>query len=48
MISFGRETTESEIDRFLDVLQDVVQTLRNMSPLYLKAKQGKAGGVSAS
>ena len=48
VISFGRETTESEIDRFLDVLQDVVQTLRNMSPLYLKAKQGKAGGVSAS
>ena len=36
VISFGRETTEAEIDRFLDVLGEVVETLRKMSPLYKK------------
>jgi cysteine desulfurase len=48
VITFGRDTTEVDIDRFLNVLEEVVQTLRNMSPLYIKAKQEKAGGVSAS
>ena len=48
VITFGRDTTEAEIDRFLDVLEEVVQTLRNMSPLYIKAKQGKAEGATAS
>lgn len=47
VITFGRDTTEAEIDRFLGVLVEVVQTLRNMSPLYLKAKQEKFGGASA-
>ena len=42
VITFGRNTTEAEIDRFLEVLEEVVQTLRNMSPLYLKAKQAQA------
>jgi len=37
VISFGQETTEAEIDRFLDVLKEVVETLRKMSPLYKKA-----------
>lgn len=26
-------------DRFIDVLADVVQTLRNMTPLYAKTRQ---------
>lgn len=47
VISFGRDTTEADIDRFLNVLQEVVQTLRNMSPLYLKAKQEKVDGATA-
>jgi cysteine desulfurase len=48
VITFGRNTTETEIDRFLDVLEEVVQTLRNMSPLYVKAKQEEAEGVALS
>ncbi|MBW2090914.1 MAG: cysteine desulfurase [Deltaproteobacteria bacterium] len=38
VLTFGRETTEAEIDRFLEVLVKVVATLRNMSPLYRQAK----------
>jgi len=38
VITFGPENTEAEIDRFLEVLEDVVATLRKMSPLYAKAK----------
>jgi cysteine desulfurase len=36
VISFGRDTTEAEIDRFLEVLKKAVAFLRNMSPLYQK------------
>lgn len=36
VITFGKETTEVDIDRFLEVLKTVVQTLRDMSPLYKK------------
>ncbi|GAB4349168.1 MAG: cysteine desulfurase NifS [Candidatus Abyssubacteria bacterium] len=36
VISFGHDNTEAEVDRFLDVLTNVVQTLRKMSPLYVK------------
>ncbi|OIN97460.1 MAG: cysteine desulfurase NifS [Deltaproteobacteria bacterium CG1_02_45_11] len=36
VITFGKETTEAEIDRFLDVLKKVVANLRKMSPLYKK------------
>jgi len=39
VITFGITTTEAEIDRFLDALERVVQTLRGMSPLYAKVKQ---------
>jgi cysteine desulfurase len=42
VITFGITTTEGEIDRFLDALERVVQTLRGMSPLYAKAKQAVA------
>jgi cysteine desulfurase len=38
VLTFGHETTEEHIGRFLDVLADVTQTLRNMSPLYAKSK----------
>ena len=48
VITFGRDTTEVEVDRFLRVLEEVVQTLRNMSPLYIKAKQERAEGAAAS
>ena len=46
VITSGRDTTEAEIERFLEVLEEVVQTLRNMSPLYIKAMQEKAEGVA--
>jgi cysteine desulfurase len=36
VITFGEGTAEADIDRFLEVLKGVVQTLRNMSPLYKK------------
>jgi cysteine desulfurase len=48
VITFGRGSTEAEIDRFLEVLEEVVQTLRNLSPLWLKAKKDKAEGLAAS
>jgi cysteine desulfurase len=37
VLTFGQDTTEEDIDRFLSVLKTTVQTLRNMSPLYKKA-----------
>ena len=46
VITFGRDTTEADIERFLEVLEEVVQTLRNMSPLYIKAMREKAEGVA--
>ncbi|UCG14059.1 MAG: cysteine desulfurase [Deltaproteobacteria bacterium] len=42
VITYGRNNSEADIDRFLDVLEDVVQTLRNISPLYVQAKQAQA------
>ena len=48
VITFGRDTSEADIDRFLEVLEEVVQTLRNMSPLYIKAMQERAEGVALS
>lgn len=48
VVTFGRDTTEADIEHFLEVLEEVVQTLRNMSPLYLKAMQEKAEGVAHS
>ena len=46
VITFGRDTTEADIERFLEVLEEVVQTLRNMSPLYIKAMQERAEGAA--
>ncbi len=37
VITFGKATTEDEIDRFINVLKNVVATLRDMSPLYKKS-----------
>jgi cysteine desulfurase len=42
VLTFGHATTEKDVDRFLEVLEGVVETLRNMSPLYLKAKRAAA------
>jgi cysteine desulfurase len=36
VLTFGQETSAEDIDRFLAVLKTVVQTLRDMSPLYKK------------
>ena len=42
VLTFGIFTAEADIDRFLEVLEGVVATLRSMSPLYLKAKRAAA------
>jgi cysteine desulfurase len=42
VLTFGIFTMEADIDRFLEVLERVVATLRSMSPLYLKAKRAAA------
>jgi len=42
VLTFGIFTMEADIDRFLEVLEGVVATLRSMSPLYLKAKRAAA------
>jgi cysteine desulfurase len=36
VITYGQDHTEADIDRLLEVLAGVVQTLREMSPLYKK------------
>ena len=36
VITYGRDTTENDISRFLEVLKKTVDTLRKMSPLYQK------------
>jgi cysteine desulfurase len=36
LFSLGRETTAAEVDRVLEVMPPIVQTLRDMSPLYKK------------
>jgi cysteine desulfurase len=45
VLTFGMTTTEEDVDRFIDVLGRVVQTLRGMSPLYAKAKQAAASSA---
>jgi cysteine desulfurase len=45
VLTFGITTTEEDIDRFVDVLERVVRTLRGMSPLYAKAKQAEAASA---
>jgi len=45
VLTFGITTTEEDVDRFMDVLGRVVQTLRGMSPLYAKAKQAAASSA---
>lgn len=37
VITFGVENSEEDVNRFLKVLKDAVQTLRDISPLYAKA-----------
>jgi cysteine desulfurase len=39
VITLGRDNTEADIDRVLKVMPGIVQTLREMSPLYKKAGQ---------
>jgi cysteine desulfurase len=42
VLTFGEEIAEADIDRFLTVLAEVVQTLRNMSPLYRQVMKERA------
>ena len=39
VITLGQDNTEDHIDRFLKSLRNVVETLRNISPLYRKISQ---------
>jgi cysteine desulfurase len=38
VLTLGKENTEEEITRFLDVLPPIIDRLRHMSPLYEKIK----------
>ena len=40
LFSLGKDNREGDVDRVLEVLPPIVQRLRDMSPLYRKAKQG--------
>jgi cysteine desulfurase len=40
LFSFGRENSEADVDRVLEVLPGIVQTLRDMSPLYKQSLGG--------
>lgn len=42
VLTYGITTSEDDVDRFIEVLERVVRTLRGMSPLYAKAKQAAA------
>jgi len=37
LITFGRDNTEADVDRLLEVMPKVVETLRAMSPIYQKS-----------
>jgi cysteine desulfurase len=36
LFSLGRDTTEADVNRVLEVMPPIVQTLRDMSPIYKK------------
>ncbi|MBL0712352.1 MAG: cysteine desulfurase [Desulfosarcina sp.] len=40
VVTFGIDNTTADIDRFLGALQNVVKTLRELSPLYKKTTRG--------
>ncbi len=40
VVTLGIDNTAEDIDRFMDALRNVVQTLRDLSPLYKKTAQG--------
>jgi cysteine desulfurase len=40
LFSLGRETTEADVERVLEVMPPIVKTLREMSPLYKKEHVG--------
>ena len=40
VVTFGIDNTTEDVDRFLKALQNVVKTLRELSPLYQKTAQG--------
>ena len=40
LFSFGRENSEPDVDRVLAVMPGIVQTLRDMSPLYKQSHGG--------
>ena len=40
VFTLGRDTTAADIDHVLEVMPGIVQTLRDMSPLYKKEHTG--------
>ncbi len=42
VVSFGKDTTDEDIEKFLSSLKETVTTLRNISPLYNKVSQQTA------
>jgi cysteine desulfurase len=42
VFTLGTHNTEKDVDRLLEALPPVVQRLREMSPLYYKAKRQQA------
>jgi cysteine desulfurase len=42
VFTLGIRNTEKDVDRLLEALPPVVERLREMSPLYYKAKRGQA------
>ena len=41
VITYGRDSTEEQIDKFIESASGSIKTLRNMSPLYRKERMGE-------
>ncbi len=41
VLTLGKDSTEEQVDRFLDVLPPIIERLRRMSPLYARFQKGE-------